>query len=134
MQQHLAVVIAAGLALVVGIFLAASYTELPAAQYGTLSGRVTIGPFCPVQQAGQQCSAPNGTYSSRELVLSGAYGDIVFVGLSPDGTFSANVPAGTYAVSLTDCTFVGCGGMHANVSVRGNSTSALNISIDTGIR
>lgn len=101
-------------------------------QLGTLSGRVSIGPLCPVEP----CPGPvPDVYSSRKLVLQPFLGSPVYVNLNSEGTFQASVPAGTYSVDLSDCTFLGCPmSLPQTTTVKPGETTVLQIDIDTGIR
>jgi hypothetical protein len=106
-------------------------------QQGTLSGKVTVGPFCPHVTPGNPCLTPPGTYSSRQLVLQPTVGGKrIFIKLRPDGTFQAKVDAGTYNVNLTKCGWFGCKppNLPRAVTIKPNLTTILNINIDTGIR
>lgn len=111
---------------------------------GTVSGRVSIGPFCPVEMFPPMpmCDGPPGTYSSRQLVFSQMVpqGTLAFprpigVQLNADGSYSTSLFAGRYSVTLTNCTFLGCGRTFpTNVTVKPGATTTLNINVDTGIR
>jgi hypothetical protein len=82
-----------------------------------LSGRVTIGPFCPGPTQIPPCPGPPDLYSSRKLILrlvpseyaaDSEAGKPIEVKLNPDGTFQTRVIAGTYKVDITDCVFASC--------------------------
>lgn len=106
-------------------------------QQGTLSGRVTIGPWCPHETAGKPCPPPPDTYSSRQLILQPTVGGRrISIKLRPDGAFQAKVDVGTYSVDLTKCTWLGCKppNLPRTVTIKPNLTTTLNINIDTGIR
>jgi len=108
----------------------------PTSGLGTISGKVTIGPLCPVEP----CPDPvPDIYSSRKLILTPLLQPEriapIYVQLDADGSFEATVNAGIYAVNLTDCTFLGCRNVLPRiVTVRPNETTTVNIDIDTGIR
>ena len=36
---------------------------------GTLAGRITVGPFCPVEVEGEPCPPPPGTYESIAILV-----------------------------------------------------------------
>ncbi len=107
-------------------------TSLPKEGQGTIYGRVSIGPLCPVEP----CPGPTpDVYSSRALALQPERGQTINVKLNPDGSFRALVNAGTYTVSLTDCAFLGCRGvLPRKVTIAPNEATLLEIDIDTGIR
>mgnify|MGYP003395992807 FL=1 len=103
---------------------------------GTLMGNVSIGPLCPVEP----CKTPiiNNPYSSRQLMLTpkaGTTGSVTYVKLNDDGSFKSDVPTGDYELTLTDCTFLGCSrSLPENITIEANTTTTVNIDIDTGIR
>ena len=99
---------------------------------GVLTGRVTIGPLCPIEPCGDSSGY---IYSGRELVLQQPGGVLLQVPLRSDGTFEGVVPMGTYAIHLDRCEYLGCqGAVPVSVEIRDGETSTLNIDIDTGIR
>lgn len=107
-------------------------TPVPITSEGVLEGSVVIGPLCRVEP----CSQGIGdTYSSRELQLQSESASGILVPLQPDGTFRASVPAGEYAVTVSNCDFLGCSSsLPVTVVIRDGETSDLRIDIDTGIR
>jgi hypothetical protein len=102
------------------------------AERGTISGKVTIGPLCPVEP----CPNPDPEiYTSRQLILQSPYWNHIYIQLGADGSFRASVSAGTYTVGLTDCTFLGCErSLPITVAVSPNGLTTIDIHIDTGIR
>ena len=106
-------------------------TPVPADRQGYVTGKVTVGPLCPVEPC------PNGrtdVYSSRVLILTGK-NSAVKVQLQADGWFKQAVPADTYTVTLSDCTFMGCRyALPKTVTVSSGQVTTFNIDIDTGIR
>ena len=122
-------IIAAGLILVSVISILSQRT-----QTGVIDGKVTIGPFTPVEPSSGP-KVPPGTYSSRSIVLKPWLGETIYVPLNEDGFFHAEAKAGTYQVTLSDCVFLGCSSsLPRTVVVKPGETTVLNIDIDTGIR
>lgn len=124
------------LAIVGAIAALASVLALITAQqmgdFGTLAGKVSIGPLCPVEP----CHENTDIYASRKVV---ATPDILFGGpsyadIGPDGAYSARLRAGAYHVTVTDCDFLGCRRLPLQTEVLPGKTTALDIEIDTGIR
>jgi len=107
-------------------------TPTPIAPKGIISGKVAIGPLCPVEP----CPSPQpNPYSSREILLQPRVGEPISFRLSAEGNFLATVDAGTYTVNLTDCVFWGCAhSLPQTVTIEANKTTQLDIVIDTGIR
>lgn len=101
-------------------------------EQGTISGKVTIGPLCPVEP----CPDPSpDIYASRQLVLQPRSGSPTYVQLNSDGSFQATINAGTYTVNLTNCTFLGCEySLPKTIIVEPNEITVIDINIDTGIR
>jgi len=103
---------------------------------GTISGRVTIGPLCPVEP----CPDPvPDIYSSRKIMLTPLLQPErtppFYIQLDAEGSFQATVNSGIYALNLTDCTFLGCDYILPKiVTVRPNETTTVDIDIETGIR
>ena len=101
-------------------------------EMGTLEGHVRIGPLCPVEP----CPSPTpDVYSSRKILLDSNSGGTWSIPLGPDGSFKASVPAATYTVDLSDCSFLGCKrALPQMVTIEPGGVTTLEIEIDTGIR
>ena len=108
---------------------------------GTFTGTVTIGPLCPVEP----CNLPTGTpYAVRDLVLQQPGGVLIDIPLNDDGSFSTEIPAGTYTVHLSPCDYLGCattfprpgtaGTEPTTVTIVSGQTTTRDYDIDTGIR
>jgi hypothetical protein len=98
---------------------------------GTVTGKVSIGPLCPVEP----CTNPNNPYTGLTVVISDAGAVVRSVDVTDDGSYSANVPAGTYDVDLQPCEWLGCrSSLPERVTVKADQLVTLDISIDTGIR
>jgi len=99
---------------------------------GTISGQVSIGPLCPVEPCP---GTPPNPYTSRQIILKPKFSSAIYVNLESNGSFRADIPIGTYTVSLSDCDFLGCQyNPPQTVSIRSGEISEINIDIDTGIR
>jgi len=118
--------------IVAGLFVIGTAIYGIQAEKGTISGKVTIGPLCPVEP----CRNPDPyIYTSRQLILQPTFGYPTYVKLNSNGSFHATVNAGTYTVILTDCTFLGCErSLPITVIVNPNRLTTIDINIDTGIR
>ncbi len=107
-------------------------TPPPGTRNATIYGRVRIGPLCPVEPCP---NPPTDVYSSRALMLQSEKGNAIQVKLGPDGSFKAAVDPGTYTVTLTDCSFLGCrNALPKKVTVAPGQALQVDIDIDTGIR
>ena len=101
---------------------------------GVLEGRVTIGPWTPVEPIGGSHPPPE-VYTSRRIVLEGALFQKVGIPMDGTGFFSARVKAGAYSLTMTNCTFLGCSRvLPTTVTVKTGETTTVDIDIDTGIR
>lgn len=100
---------------------------------GTLSGKVSIGPLCPVEPC--RGGAMSNPYTERELILQSENGDLTLVPLGTDGKFETLVKAGTYTMNLSDCVFMGCAPtLPKTITIETGKTTQTDIDIDTGIR
>ncbi len=105
---------------------------------GKISGKVTVGPLCPIEPC--PVSMPN-PYSSRQIVLepvddgTGTAVPALHMRINPDGRFEGAAPAGVYRLTITDCQFLGCRhSLPKTVIVEADKVAEIDIDIDTGIR
>ncbi len=101
---------------------------------GYIVGQVTIGPFCPVEQAGRPCTMPSEAYSTRNVIVYESNGTTIRekVALDNEGTFKITLGPGTYWVQIEPA---GIGpGEKKQVTVTSFETTTVNFDIDTGIR
>lgn len=103
---------------------------------GIVSGRVSIGPLCPVE-----CPEMGpDIYSPLQLVFTptgeGRPVDLPFYAkLSSDGSYSIELPESNYSVTLKDCAYLGCStALPKSIFVKANESVQSDIDIDTGIR
>lgn len=101
---------------------------------GYISGKVNIGPICPVEIEGEPCNVSEEVYTSRELIVYTSDGKTVHdrINLLPDGTYNIAVGPGSYFVQISPAG-IGPGEMKA-VAVTSLETSTVDFDIDTGIR
>lgn len=109
------------------------FSPCPNAKTGTLKGKVSIGPLCPVEPC--PGTVPN-PYISRTIILqkqNGQFFPPIF--LQEDGSFETEIAVGTYILNLSDCSFLGCNySLPKTVVIMEGKTTEINIEIDTGIR
>ena len=126
------------LLLVVTIFLVAACTKIPPS--GTLKGKVTIGPLCPVERnpPDPSCQPTEETYRAWALAVVEAQSKKEVVVIIPqlDGTFSVQLPPGDYMVDLqkSNNAIGKGGGLPLSVTINDGHTTTASINIDTGIR
>ena len=102
---------------------------------GTLTGKVLIGPLCPVEP----CTIPHdrlvAAYAARPITISTPDGIVVTtVTADPESDYTAALKPGTYVVAIPKQGIGGSPDLPATVTIRSGETVVLNISIDTGIR
>ncbi len=122
--------LAVGLAaiLVVSLFFSSSFG------IGTIQGTVTIGPWTPVEPIGGSHPPPE-VYTSRHIILEGTFQPRIEIPMNGTGYFTAHVRPGTYSLTMSNCTFLGCSRvLPMTVTVKQGETTTLQIKIDTGIR
>ena len=109
------------------------FTACPEIKTGTINGKVSIGPLCPVEPC--PSSIPN-PYASRKIVLQDQSGNFFkLVSLKEDGSFEAEVGAGIYILNLSDCGYLGCKrSLPKKVTIEAEKITEVEIDIDTGIR
>jgi hypothetical protein len=128
-----------GFALLAALSLAGC-KSLPA-QYGTLEGKVSIGPLCPVERnpPDPSCLPTADTYAARPIeVFTPGYKAMVakLSPVPPDGAYTLNLPAGNYIVDLKirNPSGIGSANLPADITLSPDKTTTLDITIDTGIR
>ena len=99
---------------------------------GRVTGHALAGPTCPVEQPGDPNCQPKPVQGSVEF----AQGQHVVSSARIDasGAFAAEIPAGTYTVTVDtgDNAFPVC--VPVEVEVRADADAVVDISCDTGIR
>jgi len=126
-----AVLVAVSLVILLAAVLAASMLQTGV---GVIEGKVTIGPWTPVEPLGGSHPPPE-VYTSRRIVLEGPYLQRFEIPMNGTGHFQATVSVGTYRLTMTNCTFVGCSRvLPMTIHVDQGGITRLEINIDTGIR
>ena len=105
---------------------------------GMIQGSVSIGPLCPVASISNNCAGSidfNTLYSNLKLELTSMNNAHNYtIPISENGTYSQQVYAGSYSVSMLNCHYIGCIRiLPRSVSVSAGETTEFNISINTGI-
>jgi hypothetical protein len=106
---------------------------------GTLTGKITIGPLCPVERIPPDpaCQPTAETYKAYQVSIWSSDMKVKIRDITPslDGSYTIGLPTGTWMVAL-DRQLAGVGGSNLPVSitVKEGSDTQLDISIDTGIR
>jgi len=101
---------------------------------GYIVGKVTIGPFCPVEIAGHPCQVPPEAYTSRSVIVYDSNGTSINEkgNLDAQGNYKVAVGPGKYFVQISPA---GIGaGEKKPATVKSFETTVVDFNIDTGIR
>jgi hypothetical protein len=103
---------------------------------GTIVGTMVIGPLCPVEQVGHPCKPTAAMYAAHPVFVYSADKTTLVKTLTPDanGDFSAALSPGTYYVDVKHQSIGAIRGAPVTLSIISGESTALTISIDTGIR
>jgi len=117
-------------------------TSTVTGQLGTLGASFSIGPTEPVCSANASIGPAPQPYASIAAVVNSSSGQVSTFPISWDsngcevlGVVQASLAPGSYSLTLSSCTFLGCRSAlpQSFVIVAGQPTS-VDVSIDTGIR
>lgn len=128
--------LAALFAVFVGCNRGDSPTEPVLQTFGRLSGNVTIGPNCAVEQPNDPCPPPPGAYAARKIQVYDAARTKLLHNVDIDslGTYLINLAPGEYVVELKPNGLDRSPDVPARVTIRANLVTKLDIRIDPGIR
>jgi len=103
---------------------------------GTIKGKASVGPNCPVERQNAPCAAKPETYTALEVILYSADKASVVksMHLTPDGTYQFEVPAGIYIVDVLHSGIGGSKDLPKSLTVKAGETLEADFSFDTGIR
>jgi hypothetical protein len=109
--------------------LVACGSGTPTATDSGITGTVTYGPTCPVEQMGAPpCETPYAT----QIIVSRVGKAVTTVNSGKDGRFRVSLAPGTYTLSAKS---TGVGGMQPQeVVVYAHSFTSVNLTVDSGIR
>ena len=106
---------------------------------GFLKGVISIGPLCPVEKdpPDPACLPTYETYKAYPVTIWTSDGRRKITQLNPalDGSYKIELNPGNYLVILgTSQNSIGSSNLPAEVEIRSQAETILNINIDTGIR
>jgi len=103
---------------------------------GRLAGVVTIGPNCPVEQVGYPCPTPPSAYTLRKIVVEkGQRTRLLFtVDIDTQGLYAIDLVPAKYLVDLKGVGLDRSSDLPKVIEIHANTVTALNVSIDTGLR
>lgn len=111
--------------------------QVAPAPEGILKGHVSIGPLQPAIREGVPEPTPNPEmYAARQIVIFDQRGrkEIARASINAAGDYEIALPAGTYVVDINYSGIDFAKGLPAQVEIRPNEVTYLDIAIDTGIR
>ncbi len=110
--------------------------------FGTVDGKVNVGPLCPVENFNGTCTSSvvntSTLYSTLKIELMRISATTATnnytISLNANGSFSQQVSAGTYSLSMLNCNYIGCSNvLPKTLDVSAGETTTLDIGINTGI-
>ncbi len=112
------------------------FIEPNISKLGILSGKVSIGPFCPVERVGVPCPTPPEAYTSREVVVYALDGKTVITRkhFNPDGTYRFELSPRQYVLVVPQTGIGGSKDLPKTITIKAGETTVFDVSIDTGIR
>ena len=104
---------------------------------GTLEGKITIGPLCPVERfpPDPACKPSQETYDAYQVAVWTLDKKTMIAEIKPnlDGNYKIELPEGNYVVDLENPHLFGSN-LPAAVKISPAQTTTFDIDIDTGIR
>lgn len=108
------------------------------AGFGTLEGKITIGPLCPVAKnpADPDCQPTAATFLAFPVNVMSEDGQTLITTLAPklDGSYSARLEPAWYVIMRGTSPGIGGSNLPAEISISASKSTHLDINIDTGIR
>jgi hypothetical protein len=127
-----------GLIFLTGIILVSGCDNKKNTNPGFLEGIISIGPICPVERIppDPSCLPTAETYKAYPVGVYTANGQTELLELKPslDGSFTVELPQGTYLVKIAFSSRIGGSNLPVEISITSQEKTLLNINIDTGIR
>ncbi|RKY46844.1 MAG: hypothetical protein DRP86_08515 [Candidatus Neomarinimicrobiota bacterium] len=103
---------------------------------GTLTGKVTIGPLCPVEPCDLTEEEIFAAYEARKILIYNRDTTVVLwkAGINHDSTYTVPLVQGSYIVDIDTIGIDHSSDVPALVNIVAGNTTRLDIDIDTGIR
>ncbi len=115
-----------------------TFTVTPLAQMmvGSVSGRVTLSPICPVERVPQEPQCSPKPYATTIEIKEAGKGVVMKTVQSDNmGVFKIDLPVGTYvlhALTVNNAPMPSCAPV--NITIKSGQVTTQDISCDTGIR
>lgn len=128
-----------GIILLIGFLFVFSGCDKSIREAGSLEGKISIGPICPVEHDPPDpgCLPTAETYNAYPVAIFSSDGKHMIAKITPamDGTYSIKLDQGNYLVILeTGQKRIGSSNLPAEVEIISQNKTILDIDIDTGIR
>ncbi len=103
---------------------------------GTLEGKVTIGPLCPVEPCNISAEQMAQAYAGRKIFIYAKDMNTLLktVDINADGTYGIELAPGQYIVDTNHLAVGSVKGAPKLVDITAGKTTKADIEIDTGIR
>jgi hypothetical protein len=108
----------------------------PVGPRGRLSGTVTIGPICPVEQPGSPCPTPPSAFAQRQIVVftETRSRELSRVDIDSRGFYFIDLVPGIYTIDFRGVGIDSSKDLPKKVTISANLVTVLDVHIDTGIR
>jgi hypothetical protein len=131
----------AGVMVIAIIFFSCSEQALhDAGHNGILTGKITIGPLCPVETIppSPACQPTEETYKTWAIAVwtHDKKSKIEVLAPALDGTYITDIPAGDYILDFDSIhnQSIGSSNLPVSITIESQDTTKADIDIDTGIR
>jgi hypothetical protein len=106
------------------------------AEFGVVTGQVTIRPLSPVEEGEAIPTPPPELYEDRVILIYGPGGEEVVrrAEINGKGVYREELVPGTYVVDIRGVGPVSAAGLPKTIEVSSGETVRVNVVIDTGIR
>ncbi len=105
---------------------------------GFLSGRIAIGPLCPVERdpPDPNCQPTKETYEAWPIAVFkyGTKTKVSQIDPNLDGSYYLELSAGRYTLNLEKSNMFGSKDLPQDITIKEGETTEINIDMDTGIR
>ena len=103
---------------------------------GHLTGKLTIGPICPLERPDLPCTPGPEVYAAHKIIIYDAHRTHVIkeIVAGADGNYQTDLTAGDYIVDV-ERSGIGSGtGVPQSIHISDGQTVKIDIDVDTGIR
>ena len=123
---------AKNIAIAIMVFALVLFAGCTSQAKGTLQGKVTVGPLCPVEPCNLDPAQIALAYTNRNVTVYSGNTVVKEMPLNADGTYSMELVPGTYSIAIVPAGMRAMGPKEAVVN--SNQATVLDFEIDTGIR